>query len=99
FAGMRVLLTGAAGNIGATLRDCFTGRYGLLRLCDVRDQGTPRVGEETVVADLTDPEAAARATTGIDAVVHLAGMAHEDSWERILPNNIAATYNLFEAAR
>ena len=98
-AALRVLLTGAAGRIGAALREGLAGRYGLLRLCDVRDPGSPGPGEETLTADLTDPAAAARACAGIDAVVHLAGVPREDSWERILPNNIAATCNLFEAAR
>jgi uronate dehydrogenase len=36
---------------------------------------------------------------GIDCVVHLGGVAFEDSWERILPANIAGCYNVFEAAR
>lgn len=96
---MRVLITGAAGKIGTALRNGLAGRYPLLRLCDTRDLGIARSGEETATADLTDPASATRVTAGMDAVVHLAGVAHEDSWERILPNNIAATYNLFEAAR
>ena len=37
--------------------------------------------------------------TGVDAVVHLGGVAVEDSWEKILPANVAGAYNLFEAAR
>jgi uronate dehydrogenase len=89
---MRGLLTGAAGRIGAVLRDGLIGRYGLLRLCDVRGVGLPRPGEETVPADLTDPAAAGRVTAGIDAVIHLAATPHEDGWQRILPNNIVAVH-------
>ena len=36
---------------------------------------------------------------GVDAVVHLGGIAVEEAWEKIMPANVAGTYNLFEAAR
>ncbi|HEX2113222.1 MAG TPA: NAD(P)-dependent oxidoreductase [Alphaproteobacteria bacterium] len=94
---LRILITGASGAIGTTLRDGLAGRYDL-RLCDIRPLGERRPGEEHVVADLVDPDAAKAAAQGVDAVVHLAGIPRENSWDKILPNNIAATYNVFEAA-
>jgi uronate dehydrogenase len=95
---MRVLITGAAGEIGSVLHLGLRGRYKLLRLADLRPV-TPGPGEEAVVCDITDPAALVKVFAGIDCVVHLAGVPREDAWDKILPNNIVGTYNVFEAAR
>ena len=96
---MRVLVTGAAGDIGRVLREGLQGRYGLLRLSDRAAMAPARDGEEVVVADLTDMAAVSSLMAGIDAVVHLGGHAGEAEWPTILANNIGATFNVFEAAR
>jgi uronate dehydrogenase len=96
---VNVVLTGAAGTIGSTLRDAWRGRFPLLRLVDVQAPGEAREGEETLVLDLADFTAARRAVEGADAVVHLAAIPQEDRFERLLEANIAVTYNVFEAAR
>ena len=36
---------------------------------------------------------------GVQAVVHLGGVAVEEAWEKIMPANVAGAYNVFEAAR
>ena len=95
----RVLLTGAAGAIGTTLRAGLRGVYPLLRLSDIRPIGELSSGEEFVSADLNDAAAVARLMPGIDCVMHLGGVPREDKWEAILRNNIVGTYNVFEAAR
>lgn len=95
----KVLITGAAGQIGRVLRDGLKGRYALLRLADIAEQRPALDGEEIVTADITDPDALAAAMRGIDCVVHLAGIPDEDSWERIRRMNIDGCYNVFEAAR
>jgi uronate dehydrogenase len=94
----RVLITGAAGKIGSTLRHGLRGSY-QLRLCDVKPAASPEPGEESTLADLTSLDAALDVMHGVDCVVHLAGIPTEAPWEDILPNNISATYNVFEAAR
>jgi uronate dehydrogenase len=94
-----VVLTGAAGKIGATLRAAWRGRYPLLRLVDERDPAGPGEGEETHVLELADFQATRRAMEGADAVVHLAAIPVEDQFDRLLEANIAATYNVFEASR
>ena len=95
----RILITGAAGEIGSTLREGLRGAYPLLRLSDVRPLGPSRAGEETREADLTDPSRVAELMDGIDCVVHLGGVPREAAWDAILHNNIEGTYNVFEAAR
>jgi uronate dehydrogenase len=37
--------------------------------------------------------------SGVDVAVHLAAIAHEDSFDRLVESNLRATYNVFEAAR
>ena len=96
---LRVLITGAAGNIGRTLRTQLQRRYALLRLTDIAPQAPAGAGEEVATVDIRDLAAVERSMEGIDCVVHLAGMPEEDAWEKILPLNIEGCYHVFEAAR
>jgi len=99
---MKLLITGAAGHIGRALRDGLAGRYELMRLADIAAQSPAGPGEECIGADLTDLDAATAACQGIDCVVHLAGIPlepAENAWEKLLPVNFVATYNIFEGAR
>lgn len=93
-----VLITGAAGLIGTGLRENFRGRY-RLRLSDVHTPDDLREDEEFVAADLRDFEAVRGLVEGVDAVVHLGGIASEDAWEAIRDVNIEGTWNVFESAR
>jgi len=71
----------------------------VLRLLDVDSLGAGQLGEELAVADVRDLSAVTDAMAGVDAVAHLAGIPHEDTFERILETNMVGTYNTFEAAR
>jgi uronate dehydrogenase len=95
----RVLITGAAGTIGGTLRQGFQGRFGTLRLLDVVPLGPANPGEELVTADIRDLVAVDAAAADVDGIVHLAGIPHEDTFERTLQTNVVGTFNVFEAAR
>jgi uronate dehydrogenase len=95
----RVLITGAAGTIGRILRQGLQVRVDTLRLLDVAPLGAPHPGEELVTADVRDLEAVTAAMDGVDATVHLAGIPHEDSFDRILETNVVGAYNVYEAAR
>ncbi|MGR8011256.1 NAD-dependent epimerase/dehydratase family protein [Streptomyces hypolithicus] len=91
-----VLLTGAAGGLGTLMRGLLPAYGYVLRLFDA----TPIEGEPgAVTADLTDKEALREALRGVDAVVHLAGIALEAPFEKIMRSNIEGTYNLYEAVR
>lgn len=95
----RILITGAAGRLGTILREGLRGRFDLLRLLDIAPLGIVQAGEEVLTADIRDLDALTQAAAGVEAVVHLAGIPKEDTFERILTVNMAGTYNAFEAAR
>ena len=95
----RVLITGAAGSVGRTLRTGLRGRYPILRLVDVAPQEAADPGEEVVTLDLNDRLATEAAMKDVDMVVHLAAIAHEASFDEILAGNITTTYCVFETAR
>jgi uronate dehydrogenase len=95
----RVLITGAGGGIGRSLRDSLRGVYPVLRLSDRIPLAPAREGEEVDCTELADPAAVRRIVDGVDAIVHLGGVSAEDRWEPILESNIVGLYNLFEGAR
>ncbi|MFF2849220.1 NAD-dependent epimerase/dehydratase family protein [Streptomyces sp. NPDC058001] len=91
-----VLLTGAAGGLGTLMRGLLPA-YGYdLRLFDM----VPIEGEpDAITADLADTGALREAVRGVDAVIHLAGISLESTFDKILQANIRGTYHLYEAAR
>src|SRR5438132_6691618 len=95
----RVLITGAAGGIGRSLRDSMLGVYRVLRLSDRVPLAAARVGEEVALGELSDMAAVERIVDGVDGIIHLGGISGESDWGAILQSNINGTYNLFEAAR
>jgi uronate dehydrogenase len=95
----RILITGAAGKIGATLRAGLAGRFPAFRLLDRKPMSDLRTDEEAIVADLRDRAALARAVEGIDALVHLAGAPDPRDFEEMFRANVRGLYDMFEAAR
>ena len=93
-----ILMTGAAGGVAGFLRQEFKGRYAL-RLSDIKTLSDLGDGETFVEADLARPEHVDAAVAGVYGIVHLGAFSVEGSWDVILQANIAATYNVFEAAR
>ena len=93
-----VVITGAAGLIGSMLRPRLAGAGRTLRLLDIAEL-TAGPGEEAIRASVTDLAAMTAACQGVDAVIHLAGIATEGRWPEILELNIHGTYVVFEAAR
>ncbi|MEX8493001.1 NAD-dependent epimerase/dehydratase family protein [Sphaerotilus sp.] len=96
----RLLLTGAAGNLGRELRPRLKAYCDTLRVSHRSDAIDPAgPGEELAVADLADKAAVAAMLDGVDAVVHLGGVSTEQTWESILDGNIVGMVHLYEAAR
>jgi uronate dehydrogenase len=94
----KILITGAAGDVGGHLRRELAGRY-TLRLSDIRPIKGLAAGEEFVGGDCASLRDMLRVTREVAAVVHLGGFSVEGPWEVILRANIVGTYNVFEAAR
>ena len=95
----RLLLTGAAGNLGKELRPRLKAYCETLRLSHRSEMGAAGTGEEIVIADLSDADAMLGLLKDVDAVVHMGGVSTEQPWAPILAGNIVGAYNLYEAAR
>jgi len=95
----RVLLTGAAGDIGRRLRKLLGSVYPELRLSDIKPPADLGPGEAFAPADLAVMEQVEAVVDGVDGIIHLGGFSVEGPWDTILQSNIIGCYNLFEAAR
>lgn len=95
----RILLTGAAGQLGRVLRERLRANCDVLRLSDKSSLDEAGDGEEVVLADLADAQAVQRAVEGCDAIVHFGGISVESPFEDLLQANILGLYHLYEAAR
>jgi uronate dehydrogenase len=96
----RLLLTGAAGNLGREMRPRLKAYCDTLRLSARGNTlGDAGPGEELAPADLADKAAVFAALEGVDAVVHMGGVSTEQTWEAIRDGNITGMVNLYQATR
>ena len=92
-------MTGAAGKVARRLREPLARAARALLCTDLLPiNGTAWLNETQQICDLTDPAAAMQLTDGIDAIVHFAGYPREADWDTLIPANIVALTNLWEAA-
>lgn len=93
----RVVVTGAAGNLGRKVVAALEARPDLtLTLLDRREAPSLPI----ISADLRRPDPAwTRTFDGADIVVHLAANPnHRATWSELVHDNVDATLNVFEAA-
>lgn len=99
---MRVLITGAAGNLGGLLARAMLGGEHTLRLLIHKRPlayAVDTIGAEVVQADLGEPAALESICRDVDCIVHFAGVLFRPRPERFLPTtNMAYVSNLVEAA-
>src|SRR5262245_3935149 len=94
----RLLITGPGGRVGTQIVPLLREQFAL-RLLDTK-QLQAQGDDEVLQADVRDFGALRIACDGVKSLVHLAAIADEDDFHtRLLPMNVAGTYNAFEAAR
>lgn len=96
---MRILVTGATGHLGHKLSTHLVAAG--LQVTGLDIQSRQDSSFPIVAADLSRySEAWTSYFAGQDAIIHLAAdRAPEAQWASVIPNNIDAVLNLFEAAR
>jgi len=100
---MRVLITGAAGNLGSALARFLSDGPHDLRLLVHRTPPPPDIAAspraEVVRADLAEPATLPAACDGVDCIVHFAGRLFAPRPERFLPTtNLEYVQHLTAAA-
>lgn len=95
----KILLTGAAGQIGEVLRPALVREALGLISADVAPLTPIAANERCLRLDVRDAAAVEAAMAGVDVVFHFAGIASEADWPSIHAVNIDGTYNVYEAAR
>ena len=94
----RILMTGAAGGIGTSLRKLLPPIYPDLVLSDLKAPADLAKDEKFKAADLADLAQVEAICEGVDGILHFGGYSVEGPWDDILQANIIGGYNLFEAA-
>jgi uronate dehydrogenase len=95
----RILMTGASGGIGTSLRKLLPSIYPDLVLSDVKAPADLGGHETFKAAELSDLAQVEAICEGVDGILHFGGFSVEGPWDTILQSNIIGCYNLFEAAR
>src|SRR6202142_2687363 len=95
----RLLMTGASGGIGTSLRKLLQRIYPDLLLSDLKAPAALGPKEKFKPADLADLAQVEAICKGVDGILHFGGYSVEGPWDNILQSNIIGCYNLFEAAR
>ena len=92
----RILVTGAAGEIGQAIRPYLEQNY-ILRAYDRR---TAPGYSDAILGNICDLSTLAAAMKEVDAVLHLAYPIDEtdNSWDTVLNIGLDGTHNVFEAA-
>jgi dihydroanticapsin dehydrogenase len=111
--GRRVLVTGAAGGIGAAVAERLLGEGSQVAVADLESPGGPDGATVQLAADVTDPAAGERLVAeardvlgGLDALVlaagiHWVGPTHEmppEDFDRVLDVNVRGTWHCCRAA-
>jgi len=90
----KVLITGAAGNIGIKLSNAFKDKYDLILLDKNRIDAA-----NTICADLRDYDSNwVQYFANVSRVIHLAGNPYTDArWRELIPDNIDSVLNVCQA--
>lgn len=97
----KVLVTGAAGNIGSYFAEHSHQHYDLRLMVRSKDdaEALKKFGE-IAMGELSDLDRLKEICRGVDTVLHLAGNASPNAtWDSVIRDNITGTYHTFVAAK
>ena len=77
----RILMTGAAGGIGTSLRKLLPPIYPDLLLSDLATPADLGANEKFMAADLADPAQVEAICEGVDGILHFGGYSVEGPWD------------------
>jgi len=94
----KILVTGGLGRIGKEIVPLLEKNF------DVSILESPKKkhiqNKNVIYGDILNPDDLNKAFVDIDVIVHLAAISDEDDFlKKIMPTNIAGTYNIFECAK
>ncbi len=95
----RLLITGAAGNLGKVLREGLAPLATSIRITDRGDMSPVAANEEAMSCELGDFDGIMKVVEGCDAIVHFGAAPLERPWAEVLDSSIVGGYNIYEAAR
>ncbi len=98
---MNALVTGAGGFLGRYLAEQLVARGdGVRAFSRNRYDALDRLGAKTIVGDVRDRGAVARACKGVDVVFHVAAIAGlGEPWQRFFEINTLGTKNVIDGCR
>lgn len=95
----KIVLTGAAGNLGHELRPMLASKCTELVSTDITDlRSAPLANERFVRADVAKMDEIGPLLEEADMVVHFAAIVDERPFEELLGPNYLGAYNVWEAA-
>lgn len=93
-----ILITGGLGRIGSIIVPLLEQIFNVFVFESPCKRHSSH--KNVIYGDITSKEDLSSALMNMDAVVHLAAISDEDDFiKKIMPVNIAGTYNLFEAVK
>ncbi len=95
----KIVLTGAAGDLGSALREPLSRMCETLVSVDIKDAPGPLAANETwATADCAEMDQLLPFIEGVEMIIHFAAIPDERSFEELLRPNFLTSYAVWEAA-
>lgn len=96
---LTIAITGGAGRVGTAMRKVLAPQVRHIRIVDRVEPAGLADNESFIPADITDLERNVAAFTGVDGIIHLAGIPSEKALADMVAANVIGTSLVYEAAR
>ena len=98
-ATLSIGVTGGAGRVGTAMRKILSPQVAAVRIIDLVEPAEFGGNESFVRADITSLEEMTAALSGLDGIIHLAGIPGERGLAEMVQANVIGTSTVYEAAR